>query len=369
MGDRTLVCRIEADRERSAEPDGCESDVGGADVAADCPIDPGDVDQAVEHVLCGGASIGPVSRVEQGVQDVDHTEAGVDGVVHVAAQGLATGDRLDEQSFTLVDRSIEHVEYHRTEKCLPVGEVSVQGGDPDTRPLGNCVSGWLAADIEDQLDGCVEEPSAVPSSVGPHRNVLRIVCGGTHDPEYIPPLLSRGFARTEEDLRNHEPSDATKSIADAIAESSDTDYFPVTLESCDHVEGPFFHGTKTAFDIGDRLVPGHLSNYHEGRNSNHIYFAALLEPAAWAAELATALAGTEDRGRIYVVEPTGPFEDDPNVTHKRFPGNVTRSYRTRHPMLVIEEVRTWRGHDPEELQRMLDNIARLREQGLDVIED
>lgn len=165
------------------------------------------------------------------------------------------------------------------------------------------------------------------------------------------------------------PDRAMKSIADAIAESSDTEYNPATFESCDHIEGPFFHGTKAAFDVGDRLVPGHPSNFQEGRVSNHVYFAALLEPAVWAAELATALAGSEQRGRIYVVEPTGPFEDDPNVTNKKVPGNVTRSYRTRHPMRVIDEVQTWDGHAQEALRGMLDNIARLREQGLDVIED
>lgn len=160
-----------------------------------------------------------------------------------------------------------------------------------------------------------------------------------------------------------------KTIADSIAESRDAAHVPVTFEHCDHVEGPFFHGTRTAFNIGDLLVPGHRSNYHEGRVANHVYFAGLLEPAVWAAELAIALAEAEGRGRIYVVEPTGPFEDDPNVTNKKFPGNVTRSYRTRHPMRVVDEVRSWTGHPPEVLQGMLDNIARLREQGLDVIED
>jgi len=161
----------------------------------------------------------------------------------------------------------------------------------------------------------------------------------------------------------------TMSIAESIAAATETGYIPVTFESCDHVTGPFFHGTKTSFEIGDLLVPGQLSNYHERRISNHVYFAALLEPAVWAAELATALAGSEERGLIYVVEPTGPFEDDPNVTNKRFPGNVTRSYRTRHPMLVIDEVHTWEGHTPAAMRGMLDSIARLREQGLDVIED
>jgi hypothetical protein len=89
----------------------------------------------------------------------------------------------------------------------------------------------------------------------------------------------------------------------------------------------------------------------------------------WGAELATALAGSDERGHIYVVEPTGPFEDDPNVTNKRFPGNITQSYRTRHPLVVVAEVENWEGHPAEVLDGMLDNIARLREQGLDVIED
>jgi hypothetical protein len=163
--------------------------------------------------------------------------------------------------------------------------------------------------------------------------------------------------------------EATRSIADAIADASGTEYVPVTFDSCDHVEGPFFHGTRTRFEVGDLVVPGHTSNYQEGRISNNVYFAALLEPAIWAAELANALADSDERGHIYVVEPTGPFEDDPNVTNKRFPGNVTRSYRTRHPMRVVGEVKTWEGHPPEVLQGMLDNLARLREQGLDVIED
>jgi hypothetical protein len=158
-------------------------------------------------------------------------------------------------------------------------------------------------------------------------------------------------------------------IAESIAASSDTDHVPVTFDSCDHVEGPFFHGTSLAFGAGEQLAPGYPSNYHEGRIANHVYFAALLEPAVWGAELAVALNGGSGKGRIYLVEPTGPFEDDPNVTDKRFPGNVTRSYRTRHPMRIVEEVKAWEGHPPDVLQAMLDNLARLREQGLDLIED
>lgn len=148
-----------------------------------------------------------------------------------------------------------------------------------------------------------------------------------------------------------------------------TDYVPVTFERCHHVEGPFYHGTRQVLRIGDELVAGQPSNFQDGRISNNVYFSALVETAVWGAELATALAGNGDRGRIYIVEPTGPFEDDPNVTNKRFPGNITQSYRTPHPMRVVGELESWEGHDRDVLQGMLDNLARLREQGLDVIDD
>lgn len=171
------------------------------------------------------------------------------------------------------------------------------------------------------------------------------------------------------DANRERGSYETATIAQSIARSSDTTDVPVTFEHCDHVEGPFFHGTRTAFAIGDLVVAGRPSNYQEDRVSNHVYFSALLEPAAWAAELADALAGGSGEHRVYVVEPTGPFEDDPNVTNKRFPGNVTRSYRTRHPMRVVDEVNTWEPHAPDALQTMLDNLANLRAQGLDLIED
>lgn len=151
--------------------------------------------------------------------------------------------------------------------------------------------------------------------------------------------------------------------------SDNDDHVPVTYERCTHVAGPFFHGTKYALAIGDELVPGYASNFQEGRVSNNIYFTALVETAAWGAELATALAGEAERGRIYEVQPLGPFEDDPNVTNKRFPGNPTQSYRSRHPLRVVGEVASWEGHPPEVLKDMLDRLALLREQGLDVIED
>jgi hypothetical protein len=148
-----------------------------------------------------------------------------------------------------------------------------------------------------------------------------------------------------------------------------SNHVPVTYEHCEHIFGPFYHGTKSGLEVGEELVPGYGSNFQAGRVSNNIYFTALVETAAWGAELATALAGTGERGHIYVVEPLGPFEDDPNVTNKRFPGNVTQSYRTRYPLRVVGELDSWEGHDPEVLAGMLDRLALLREQGLDVIED
>ena len=152
-------------------------------------------------------------------------------------------------------------------------------------------------------------------------------------------------------------------------ESAAADYVPVTYERCAHIAGPFYHGTKATLAVDDELTAGHGSNYQAGRVSNNIYFTALVETAAWGAELATALAGNGERGHIYVVEPLGPFEDDPNVTNKKFPGNVTASYRTRHPLRVVSELPDWPGHSPEVLRGMLDRLAQLREQGLDLIED
>jgi rifampin ADP-ribosylating transferase len=169
-------------------------------------------------------------------------------------------------------------------------------------------------------------------------------------------------------VNEQQPTHLT-SIADAISEADPAAWVPVTFDDCAHVDGPFFHGTTTDLAIGDELVAGHDSSYHDGRVANHVYFAALLEPAIWGAELAVALGGGTGRARIYIVEPTGPFEDDPNVTNKKFPGNVTQSYRTRDPMRVVAEVESWDAHPPEILQHMLDRIAELRAEGLDIIED
>jgi rifampin ADP-ribosylating transferase len=158
-------------------------------------------------------------------------------------------------------------------------------------------------------------------------------------------------------------------MSDHEHEHDVSEWVPVTLDQYDHVAGPFFHGTARSFSVGDELVVGQCSNFQEGRISNNVYFSALVDTAVWGAELSTSRTGAEGRGHIYVVEPTGPFEDDPNVTNKKFPGNITKSYRTRHPMRVVGELEDWEGHAPEVLQGMLDNLDRLRADGLDVIED
>ncbi|MCK1390404.1 NAD(+)--rifampin ADP-ribosyltransferase [Bradyrhizobium sp. 1] len=121
----------------------------------------------------------------------------------------------------------------------------------------------------------------------------------------------------------------------------------------------FFHGTRADLKPGDLIAVGHPSNFTDIKPLSWVYFAATLDAAIWGAELA---AGTA-RGRIYVVEPTGPIVDDPNVTDKKFPGNPTLSYRSRDPLRVIAEVTQWQGHTPERLQQMKDNIARLKAEG------
>jgi len=117
--------------------------------------------------------------------------------------------------------------------------------------------------------------------------------------------------------------------------------------------GPFYHGTKADLAVGDFLTPGHNSNYKEGLTMNHIYFTAMPNVAG----LAAALAKGDGPDRVYMVEPTGEFENDPNVTNKKFPGNPTRSYRTAEPLKVIGEVVNWSQQTPEELQKWHDRLA------------
>lgn len=129
--------------------------------------------------------------------------------------------------------------------------------------------------------------------------------------------------------------------------------------------GPFYHGTKANLKPGDLLEPGYSANYGERKKANFVYLTATMDAAIWGAELAVGHAP----GRIYLVEPTGAFENDPNLTDKKFPGNPTRSYRTREPLRVVGEVLDWEKHSPEVLQQMLDHLEKLKQQGIEAIND
>src|SRR6202012_5456482 len=118
----------------------------------------------------------------------------------------------------------------------------------------------------------------------------------------------------------------------------------------------FFHGTRAALQPGDLIVIGYQSNFRAVNPLSWVYFAGTLDAAIWGAELAVG----SGRERIYIVEPTGPIVDDPNLTDKKFPGNPTLSYRSQDPLRVIAEVTMWQGHAPERLQQMKDNVARAK---------
>ncbi len=127
----------------------------------------------------------------------------------------------------------------------------------------------------------------------------------------------------------------------------------------------YFHGTRADLQPGDLITAGFDSNFGEQRRAAFVYLTATLDAAVWGAELAVG----EGPGRIYTVEPTGPIEDDPNLTGKKFPGNPTKSYRSHEPLQVTSEVLDWVGHPPEVLQAMLDNLARLKQQGVEAINE
>jgi rifampin ADP-ribosylating transferase len=127
----------------------------------------------------------------------------------------------------------------------------------------------------------------------------------------------------------------------------------------------YFHGTKADLKMGEFIETGLNSNYGQRKNAKYIYLTATLDAAIWGAELALG----EARERIYLVEPTGPIEDDPNLTDKKFPGNPTNSYRSVHACKVVGEITIWQGHSPEQLKAMKDGIERANQLGIEVIED
>ena len=127
----------------------------------------------------------------------------------------------------------------------------------------------------------------------------------------------------------------------------------------------YYHGTKVDLKVGDLIESGFASNYGNRKQAAFVYLTATLDAAIWGAELAVG-AGP---GRIYIVEPIGSIEDDPNLTDKKFPGNPTKSYRSRNPLRIIDEVPDWKGHSPEQLEAMRDHLEKLKQRGVEAIEE
>ena len=142
-----------------------------------------------------------------------------------------------------------------------------------------------------------------------------------------------------------------------------------TNKSKNHQPTPFaqtyFHGTKADLNIGDLIEPGFHSNYGQRKNAKYIFLSATLDAAIWGAELAMG----EGPGRIYLVEPTGTIEDDPDLTDKKFPGNPSMSYRSVHPFRIVGEVKHWTGHAVEQINAMKEGLERLKASGIDSLND
>ncbi len=126
----------------------------------------------------------------------------------------------------------------------------------------------------------------------------------------------------------------------------------------------FYHGTRADLNPGDLIEAGYNSNFGTGKPLSWVYLTGTLDAAIWGAELAAGDA----RERVYIVEPTGPIVDDPNLTDKKFPGNPTQSYRTREPLRVKGEVMEWQGHSPERLKEMKDHLKHLKARGIEAID-
>jgi rifampin ADP-ribosylating transferase len=157
------------------------------------------------------------------------------------------------------------------------------------------------------------------------------------------PSLYLNIAKCYEGLGDLENADRNHELA-------------ASSKAAPHDQGPFYHGTKADLQVGDLLTPGNRSNYDSEVIMNHIYFTALSDGAG----LAAALAKGDGRERVYVVEPTGSFEHDPNVTDKKFPGNPTRSYRTRAPLRIIGELAEWKRQTPEDLDKWRERLANVQ---------
>ena len=138
-----------------------------------------------------------------------------------------------------------------------------------------------------------------------------------------------------------------------------------TSENATPFTQTYFHGTKADLKLGDFIKPGYASNFGQRKKANYIFLSSTLDAAIWGAELSQG----DGQERIYLVEPTGAIEDDPDLTDQRFPGNPSMSYRSTYPFKVVGEVTIWKGHPPEQVKAMLDGIKKLNDQGISSLND
>jgi len=165
-----------------------------------------------------------------------------------------------------------------------------------------------------------------------------------------------GFAQAFEKLRV---------TGEGLLDKAPEEFVPAGLRTDVKETGPLYHGTKVNLKVGDLIEPGFNTNYNEEIKANFVYLTALKDVAILAAEMASG----EGKGRVYIVEPMGSIDDDPNVTDKKFPGNPTRSYRTREPLRVTGEITDWEGHSPEALKKMRERMEMAKQQGINAINE
>ena len=218
----------------------------------------------------------------------------------------------------------------------PVVKLCLQGLFPQawevaTQPFERFMSAWFLASVEVQPAGKLKWlDTALQAARGIHDGSVKSA---------LPPLHST-IAQCYEELGQPDQAQACRALA-------------ASIDDAPADEGPFFHGTRADLRVGDLLTPGATSNYQAGLVMNHIYFTALTSGAV----LAAGLARGEQRARVYAVEPMGPFENDPNVTNRKFPGNLTRSYRSASPLRIIGEVTEWAAPAPEEIEKWRRRVA------------
>jgi rifampin ADP-ribosylating transferase len=224
--------------------------------------------------------------------------------------------------------------YHGTRKALKQGDVIAPGDSPDTADGSAPLHVYLTTN----LDAAIWDAEAAGGD-GPGRVYVVEPTGPSED---APERKSAGHPSMS--MRSRHPLRVTAEVTEWL----------------------HYHGTKADLRPGDLIQPGRSTNFgSRDRTTRYVYFARTLDAATWGAELAAG----DSPGRVYVVEPTGPFEDDPNLTDKRFRGNPTKSFRSREPLRVTGEVRDWQGHPTETIKAMKDGLARLEQLGIEPIED